>query len=186
MTKLIVGVDKGSYTFNPINKTISLTNFNTLSLENILLITNVTKNTIIYNFADSSLGATITNNIITLIGADTSAMSSNDDLQIFIEDGQDLAVQVLDALSNIVNPATEDSLFLLRTLVKNLESIANVDVNNRQRIAVESCVLSSGTITTVQNVTNAQSIGGIDARYMQMDIANSAYNSGFRANLSFS
>jgi len=68
-------------------------------LKDILMITNVTTNQVIYNFSDSSRGGTLSyasNDITTIPGAangvttltldvDTSAMSANDRLQIFVE-----------------------------------------------------------------------------------------------------
>jgi len=68
-------------------------------LKDILMITNVTTNTVIYNFSDSTRGGTISysstdtttipgvqNGVTTLtLDLDTSAMSANDKLQIFVE-----------------------------------------------------------------------------------------------------
>lgn len=53
-------------------------------LEQILLITNVTDQIIIYNFADTSLGGTIYGNILTL-EYDTTSMEDSDDLQVYID-----------------------------------------------------------------------------------------------------
>ena len=55
MGKKIVGIDVGNYTFDKTNKTITFLSTGTLSLEQILLITNVTDNIIIYNFADVTI-----------------------------------------------------------------------------------------------------------------------------------
>ena len=86
MTKKIINVDIGTYAFNPTNKTITLSGLDkTLTLENLLIITNVTDNIQLYNFADENLGAIISNNVITL-DYDTTSMSSNDNIQIFISD----------------------------------------------------------------------------------------------------
>ncbi|HRZ18520.1 MAG TPA: hypothetical protein P5136_00445 [Methanofastidiosum sp.] len=84
--KKLIGSDFGSYTFNPATRQITLTTgFSTyLKLEQILLITNVTANTIIYSFADPNLGGSITNDVITLV-YDTVAMNASDSLQIFID-----------------------------------------------------------------------------------------------------
>ena len=61
------------------------------SLDQILLITNITDNVIIYNFADPNLGGSTlynsTANITTLtLKLNTSSMSSSDSLQIFYDD----------------------------------------------------------------------------------------------------
>ncbi|NBP66583.1 MAG: hypothetical protein EBU66_18290, partial [Bacteroidetes bacterium] len=66
--KKLLGTDlSGSYTFNPAGNTITFSGLRQdISLENILLITNTTANTIIYNFADSTTGAvSFNNNVLT-------------------------------------------------------------------------------------------------------------------------
>lgn len=73
-----------NYTFNPATRQITITNLISLDLEQILLITNTTDNIIIYNFAEPTLGATVSNNIITLM-YNTTSMSSGDSLQIFLD-----------------------------------------------------------------------------------------------------
>lgn len=82
--KMLVGVDQGGYTFDASAQTVTLTGLNTLALEQVLLITNVTDNVIIYNFAKPTLGGSISSNVITLT-YDTTSMSDTDDLQIFID-----------------------------------------------------------------------------------------------------
>lgn len=185
MTKKIIGVDIGEYYFNPINKTITLSGIEDLfTLENLLLITNVTSNIMLYNFADSELGASILNNVITL-NYDTSTMSSSDKIQIFIEDGKNQEVKIININNEIVNPASDDSIVLLRRLVKLLESNATVDVNNRQRVVVDGAVISSGSMQTVSTVSNLGLIAGIDPRFQIIDMARASYNTGARANLNF-
>ena len=74
------------YSFSPSTKQIFLSGFTThITLEQLLLITNVTTNTIIYNFADPAAGGNIVNNVITL-SADTTSMAGTDRLQIFLDD----------------------------------------------------------------------------------------------------
>jgi len=90
--KILVGKDKGGYTFDHDAQTIVISGFTyNISLEQILLITNVgsTNPMILYNFADPNLNASITSNTITL-GLDTSdaalGMTNDDELQIYIDD----------------------------------------------------------------------------------------------------
>lgn len=82
--KQLIGVDLGSYTFNKTAKTVTLSGINTIPLEQVLLITNVTSNVVIYQFNNPALGGSIASNVITL-DYDTSAMDNSDRLQIFIE-----------------------------------------------------------------------------------------------------
>lgn len=122
--KRLLGTDvSGSYVFNPGAQTVTFTGVDyDLTLANILLITNVTDNTIIYNFANPAAGATsFANNVLTLV-YDTTAMSSSDTLQIFI-----------DVESNEESLAT-----LLRRMNKLLESNAVVDNRLRQRVTIDA------------------------------------------------
>ena len=50
------------YAFTPNTKTVVVTGKN-IRPEQLLLITNVTRGTVLYNFSDPSLGATITNTV---------------------------------------------------------------------------------------------------------------------------
>lgn len=74
-----------SYIFDATNKRIVFTDkVAPVNLEEILLITNVTDGDIIYNFADKLKGGTLDKNVLTLT-YNTTAMSSSDRLQIFID-----------------------------------------------------------------------------------------------------
>ena len=79
-----------TYTFNASAKTVAITGYVTLS--NLLLITNTTRNTIIYNFADPSQTSTISYNATTNISTITlgyntaAAMANTDKLMIYVDD----------------------------------------------------------------------------------------------------
>ena len=118
------------YTFNASEKKITFNTRDTITLEKVLIITNVTDNIIIYNFANPQFGGTISNNVLTL-NYDTTSMSNSDALQIFIE--------------NSFTPASEESLqiledqtVLLRRMVKLLEPSSRQDSVGRQEIAIGS------------------------------------------------
>jgi hypothetical protein len=74
-----------NYTFNAVAKTITFTDYASISLDQVLLVTNVTDNIIIYNFAQPTLGGTVATNVLTLT-YNTASMSDTDNLQIFFED----------------------------------------------------------------------------------------------------
>jgi hypothetical protein len=80
MKKLIT-----TYTFDASASSITITDYALVELQRLLLITNVTQNTIIYNFADSTKGATISGGNTIILEADTSAMADTDSLQIFYD-----------------------------------------------------------------------------------------------------
>ena len=82
-----------NYTFVPSTKTVTINN-RYVQQERLLLITNVTKNKVIYNFSDASLRATTyttgmtgaSGNTTIVLNYDTTTMSSTDKLQITIDE----------------------------------------------------------------------------------------------------
>lgn len=85
MKKLITG-----YQFFPSSGVVTLTEYgptNPVALENLLLITNVSSGSIIYNFADSTTSATVTgnNNSFRLGLSSVSQMNTGNRLQIFYD-----------------------------------------------------------------------------------------------------
>lgn len=131
------------YVFNKTNKTITFAEV--FTLEQILLITNVTDNIVIYNFADSSLGGSLVGNVLTL-AYDTSSMSDTDSIQIFVD---------------IPDPNSDnaDLLKLITRMAKMLEPLMTVDVNNRQRVAVEA--IPNVTTTTTLSATGGANVTGL-------------------------
>ena len=137
--KKLLGTDAvGSYTFTPAANTITLSGLaQTMALENFLLITNTTANTIIYNFADSTTGAVSFNNNILTLDYNTSAMASTDRLQIYVD-----------------LPSYEETLHdLLRRMNKLLESNAVVDSKLRQRVTIEAIGANNSSNSTEVNTT---------------------------------
>ena len=111
------------YTFNPALKTVTFNGLQTLELNRLLLITNATKNTIIYNFASPALGGTVSGNVITLI-TNTAGMDANDKLQIFYE--------------NDDTAATNEIIYHLKRIAQSLRGAQNVDSSDRIRVALDS------------------------------------------------
>jgi hypothetical protein len=72
-----------NYSYSVSGKTVTLTDFTTLRLDRLHLITNTTTNAIIYNFADSTVAtASISGNVITL---SVASGSDTDKLQIIYD-----------------------------------------------------------------------------------------------------
>ena len=137
--KQLLGQDtSGTYTFNPTAKTVTFSGLSQqITLANILLITNVTANTIIYNFASSTTGAvSFVNNVLTL-DYDTTSMSATDVLQIYID----------------VESYEESLATLLRRMNKLLESNAVVDSKLRQRVTIEAIGANNSSNPTELNTT---------------------------------
>lgn len=122
-----------SYTFDKTAKTIVSADFT--SLEKIQLITNVTSNVIIYNFADPAKGGALSGTTLTL-DYDTSAMNSADKLQIFVDEGNNGIIQ--DGQGNARS--------------------AYVDSNNRLLVKVDNEASGSlvGKVKIANNNNNAQ------------------------------
>lgn len=89
-----------SYTFTPSTRRIVFSDYANIDLEQLLLITNTTSNTIIYNFAKQGLGATKVNANTIELSFDTTSMNSADRLQIFIEAPSDSLTSSMTTLSS--------------------------------------------------------------------------------------
>ena len=111
------------YTFNAGAKTVRFNGYTNIDINRILLITNATRNTIIYNFASPALGGVVTGNTITLTTS-TAGMTSSDKLQIFYE--------------NEDSPSTDQMITILNRIVYSLRGAQNVDSNDRIRVALDS------------------------------------------------
>ena len=166
--KHLLGTDiTGSYTFNPGAKTVTFSGLpRAITLSNILLITNVTRNTIIYNFADTATGAVSFNNNVLTLTYDTTSHSASDVLQVFLD----------------VESKEESLHDLLRRMNKLLESNAVVDNRLRQRITIDAIGNStagqsptevtttipvSGTVTASVSGATTLSISANDLQYVQ-------------------
>lgn len=75
-----------SPTFDASAKTVVHSSFSDVTLAGIQLITNVTDNIIIYNFADATKGGTLSTDTLTL-DYDTTSMDDTDELMVLVEDG---------------------------------------------------------------------------------------------------
>jgi hypothetical protein len=156
-----------NYTFDAAAKQITFNTAEEVTLNRVLIITNVTDNVIVYNFADPNKGGTITDNVLTL-NYDTTTMSNSDSLQIFLDlNGQ---------------AASEDAIILLRRIVQLLTPLATTDTNQRQRVNIDAASATVGISGTV-NVTTLNQLAGVDARFQLVDWARTAYNTGIRNNL---
>ena len=163
MKKLIT-----NYTFNSATRQIALSDYTSIDLDGVLLVTNVTDNVIVYNFADPALGGTVSSNVLTLT-YNTASMSNSDALQIFYDDG---AAPASDATAT----ALLDVAGTLKRISKNMESLQVVDANQRQKVNVE--VMPS--ISTSNILLN----GGVDPRWQMVDWARTAADS-LRTKLTF-
>lgn len=113
---------------------------------------------------------------------------------------------LVDEKDNVVNPASDEALVLLRRMVRLLEQQAATDGAQRQRVTLDTItagttlptVTTVGTVTgvttvstvssitagTITTVGNAAQLAGYDQR-LYVDWARQAYNTGIRSGLSF-
>ena len=159
-----------SYTFNPSSHEIVLNEDVQIKIEQILLITNITDNTIIYNFADNSLGGNISSNVLTL-NYDTASMSNTDSLQIFIDTPNVDFIALNDLLADG-----------LSEIVHQLQSIRNdggmADVSGRVRCNIETSATLPISITsnqTLATLTNVAQMGGMGLQHNMMVTSNQGW-----------
>lgn len=185
MKKLI-----SNYTFDPVARTISFADYTAINLEGLLLVTNVTDNQIIYNFADPCFGGGVNGNTVTLT-YDTTSMSSTDALQIYYDDNNE-------------GPLTDELFHLFMRLSRIMQSNATVDSADRQIVRVGTIdggtigtvtnvgtvgtvsTITGGTINTVQNVNAAgtlNALNSVDTRYLLMDTSRNTYANLIRPKL---
>jgi len=164
-----------NYTFNAASGEITLTDYNSVNLESMLLVTNVTDNIIIYNFADPTRGGTVSGNVLNL-GFDTSGMSNSDSLQIFIEDGYISAKD--QTLQDLLNSIDANSA-ILRKLLLMSQSLGIIDGSSRQRVVVDSI---AGNLPGNQNV-NINAVGTFGASEQLTNETRRTFANGTRANI---
>jgi len=193
-----------NYSFNKTTKQITFKDFTLINLEGIYPIVNTTVGQVIYNPTKGVFGGTTADNILTL-NYDTSLMLNTDKLMIFYEDGRIVPTADENALAN-----ENQTNWLLRRMVKMMESNTVVDSNSRQKVVVEALVGSSlglpiygpasGQQYPSTNVPTANApaqspslvywqpvwVGPVDQRWEITDRARTAYNLGIRNNLIFS
>jgi hypothetical protein len=174
-----------NYSFNAAAKQVTLADYTAIDLESLLLITNVTTNTIIYNFAGQGKGATVSGNVLTL-DFDTTSMSNSDSLQIFIDNNEVGA-------SESTAEALKDVADYLKILVRQTQTLATQDPNQRQRVVVDT-----GAVTTVTEIRDGFNVNAFrrganafDAQFAIPDVWNTielsriSYQNNIRSRLTF-
>ena len=132
-----------NYSFNAAAKTVTFNTTDVITLEQLLIITNVTTNQIIYNFADPNAGGAIVNNVLTL-DFNTTSMSSGDKLQIFLD--------------NVLTPSSDETLHLVGEQTELMISIT--------KLLEPSAVANSSGQQRVEVVTNPQTIVNHNLTYL--------------------
>ncbi len=147
MAKILIGQDYGSYTFNKVAKTVTINlPSGNVKLEGLLLITDTTNNTIIYQFSDATKGATLLGNVFTLTyDTNTASFANTDKLQIFYYDEQPISQQI------------NDMSVALSQILKSLQRPNYLEGGIYSRIKGYGGYLD--TITTVSTINNLLTMG---------------------------
>lgn len=134
------------YIFDPTNKNVVFNNYDKIDLERVLLITNVTDNVIIYNFANPVAGGRVVNNNILNLQYDTTTMSDTDKLQIFYE---------VDAVP--AKEATQADMYELMysvyTAVKDLSALVCTISGGALRVSTTTPVTIANAIAVSSQLT---------------------------------
>ena len=127
MAKVLIGRDLGGYTFDYQNRTITFSGFK-CSLDGLLMVTDVTNNTIIYQFNDPTKGGEVTadNRLLLDYNTNVAGFADNDNLQIFYwsEAPQGVTLSEIDSL------ITRRDLSMLRRIENDTVLGKNVVVTN--------------------------------------------------------
>jgi hypothetical protein len=91
------------------------------------------------------------------------------------------SLNVLNTSGATINPATEETVLLLRRMVKLMEPMAVQDSQQRQRVVVET-IANMNLLSTVGNIA---AIGSVDSRFQFIDAARNAFANGIRQNLTY-
>lgn len=139
------------YTFDASAKTVTFTDYTTIRLDSVLLITNVTDNIIVYNFADPLLGGTVATNVLTLT-YDTTSMDDADKLQIFYDDPDIQPTELIETLQE------------LNSRLSVLSGMANAGAPALRVIGLTgSTTAVTGSLTSAGTVTSMTNLGSVPA-----------------------
>lgn len=153
-----LGIDiAGSWTFTPGAAGAGTIVFSgiSLSLEQILQVTNATRNVTIYNFGISEIGETnYAGNTLTLT-ASTVGHSASDRLMVWVDVDDAQKVQGTGELVEAIQA--------MRMCVQSLDrSIGQMypDTLGRMRVAIDAFNVALATVTTVSTLSNQSQLGG--------------------------
>lgn len=151
-----------NYSFNSASGTITFTDFTRIDLNRVLLVTDVTSHTMLYQFNNPALGGTVSGKVLDLV-CDTTQLSSSDELQIIYDcaagDPQYDAVPVLRGIHQASVQALQDGAAgelqldgngnlkanLVVALSKDIDSILTYPRGNEYRGVTSSTLVHSGS-----------------------------------------
>lgn len=159
MKKLIT-----NYTFNASAQTITFVDQASIDLESVLLITNVTSNVIVYNFANPAQGGSVAGNVLTL-DYNTTSMSNSDALQIYYDDA---STTPSSAENQVELQQLTNALYELINRLDFLPAVRGISADLRTSVVnTVNTTIQSGTVTTLS------SLGPYNTNTMVKDLNNS-------------
>lgn len=128
-----------NYLFDKTARTVTLLDFELVSLARIVTIVNSENNVMMYNFAGSGKGGSVSGNVVTL-DYDTSSMANTDKLQIIYDDEHSaLMTQIVCTVKRLfqvmANPPWVDK------------------TTNQMRAQITGSLTTAGTVSTVTSIT---------------------------------
>lgn len=162
-----------SPTFDASAQTVTHASFSDVGLAGIQLIVNVTDQVIIYNFADTTKGGSLTGDVLTL-EFDTTSMSDTDQLMVLVEDGvayplptgaataanQASILAAVDGLEALLGTIDADTGAIL-TAVDGIEALlTTIDADTSALVTSNAAIQ-----TAVESIDNA-----IAGNEMQVDV----------------
>ena len=152
-----------NYTFNKVLKQITFTDYVTIKLENIFLVTDVTNHTTIYQSNEVSLGGYVFGNVLTLdYDTNTAFFNNSDSLQIFYEEkGQ----KIMAESQSVVISSDQSPLPSSQSGTWNINNISGI------------ISLPTGAATGTKQDTGNTSLSSIDGKLTTLnakDFATSA------------
>lgn len=152
--KRALGIDySGSWTFTPGAANAGTIAFSgvTLPLKSILLITNVTRGVVIFQFNSATRGAASYSNGVLTLEADTSTHSASDELHIRVD---------VDS-ATMIDAAPDGMIAVLLTRILGI-LLAPLGYRKDTQRYQASAVIESGTVSTVSSVTACTTVNQLN------------------------
>ena len=154
-----------SPTFDASAKTVTHPSFSDVTLAGIQLITNVTDNIVIYNFADPTKGGTLAGDVLTL-DYNTTSMDDTDELQILVEDGNNDLASIKSLVDSVVAPdggtQPADGVVVMGHTGAGTVAHLRVDTNGVASVNVNNSALPTGAATSAKQDTIIGHVDGIE------------------------
>jgi len=172
--KALFGSDfKGYYSFDSANSKIVFTQLEQpLDLSNFLVITNATRNIIIYNFADPAKGAASFNGQDLMLDYSTAAMENSDVLQIYIDVQREDPSLLRRMFALLMSPLGYD---------KSLQRYRNTVVLESGTVSTVSTVSTVAAVTTLTTAATLTNLGTLSSERLVLNQNIAAWTASHRA-----